>query len=282
MKKSLLPMLLASSLLLGTVVTTYPIPTTAYAEEHKHEENHEHVFEFDATQVVKKDGDHYIMAHGDHYHTIPASDLTAEEIAAADKNIADHPELAKEYDEKKNIYAGYFEDEQVKDRELSDWNGEWQSVLPYLEDGTLDPVMEKKAAAEGATMTAEEYKEYYTVGYATDVTNINIKDDKMTFIKADGSQATGTYKYEGYKILQYKKGNRGVRFLFTKVDGDEAAPKSIQFSDHNIAPTPGLSHYHIYMSDVEHDVLLEEMENWPTYYPTEWNSGEILSDQLNH
>ena len=48
-------------------------------------------------------------------------------------------------DEKqKEIYSGIFEDEEVKDRELSDWEGDWQSVYPYLLDGTLDVVLQKK------------------------------------------------------------------------------------------------------------------------------------------
>jgi hypothetical protein len=37
------------------------------------------------------------------------------------------------------IYKGYFEDSQIKDRALSDWEGDWQSVYPYLLDGTLHP-----------------------------------------------------------------------------------------------------------------------------------------------
>lgn len=50
-----------------------------------------------------------------------------------------------------------FADSDVKDGDLSDWNGEWQSAYPYILDGTLDPVMEKKA--ESGTKTAEEYKD---------------------------------------------------------------------------------------------------------------------------
>lgn len=50
-----------------------------------------------------------------------------------------------------------FADSDVKDRNLSDWNGEWQSAYPYILDGTLDPVMEKKA--ESGTKTAEDYKD---------------------------------------------------------------------------------------------------------------------------
>lgn len=32
--------------------------------------------------------------------------------------------------DKKTVQNGYFDDKDVKDRELSDWSGEWQSVYP--------------------------------------------------------------------------------------------------------------------------------------------------------
>lgn len=249
--------------------------------DHDHDHDHDHEFDFDASAVVAKEGDAYILIHGDHYHKINASELSDTQIKAADEHLADHPELAEEYEQKQNIYNGYFEDDQVEDRTLEDWAGEWQSVLPYLEDGTLTPVMEMKARKEGATMSAEEYTEYYQTGYATDVEKIVIKDNQMSFTTGDKT-VTGTYKYDGYQILTYEKGNRGVRYLFTKESGDEEAPQSIQFSDHNISPTPDLTHYHIYMADISHDELLEEMDNWPTFYPADWNAGQILADQLNH
>jgi zinc transport system substrate-binding protein len=53
------------------------------------------------------------------------------------------------------IYAGYFEDSQIKDRPLSDYAGDWQSVYPYLKDGRLDPVWEHKA--EKARQTSKRF-----------------------------------------------------------------------------------------------------------------------------
>ena len=72
----------------------------------------------------------------------------------------------------------HFSDSDVQDRSLSDWSGSWQSVYPYLEDGTLDSVMERKA--ENGDKTAEEYREYYETGYQTDVEAINIDGDVGT------------------------------------------------------------------------------------------------------
>ncbi len=69
---------------------------------------------------------------------------------------------------------GVFEDSAVMDRSLTDYSGSWQSLYPYLLDGTLDAVMEHKAEQPNASKTAEEYKQYYLTGYATDISKIEI------------------------------------------------------------------------------------------------------------
>ncbi len=175
------------------------------------------------------------------------------------------------------IYKGYFEDSQIADRPLSDWAGDWQSVYPYLQDGTLDPVMEHKA--ESSDMTAAEYKAYYDTGYKTDVERITIQGDKVTFYE-DGETVQADYESDGYEVLTYAKGNRGVRFIFEKTGGDEAAPRFIQFSDHRIAPATA-DHYHLYWGD-DRSALLEEVTNWPTYYPSSLNSDQIVHEMLAH
>ncbi|WP_157733775.1 MULTISPECIES: ZinT/AdcA family metal-binding protein [Cytobacillus] len=39
-----------------------------------------------------------------------------------------------------------------------------------------------------------------------------------------------------------------VRYSFKRVDGDQAAPKFVQFSDHRIYPTPS-AHFHMYLGN---------------------------------
>jgi zinc transport system substrate-binding protein len=177
----------------------------------------------------------------------------------------------------KKIYQGYFDDNQVKERELSDWEGDWQSVYPYLLSGDLDEVFAHKA--ENGDMTKEEYKEYYTVGYKTDVDRITIKDNVVTFFEKD-KEYSGEYKSDGYEILTYEKGNRGVRFIFKLVDGSKEMPRYIQFSDHNIFPVDS-AHYHLYWGD-DREKLLEEVTNWPTYYPSELDADGLVRDMLAH
>ncbi|WP_114389898.1 ZinT family metal-binding protein [Notoacmeibacter marinus] len=198
-------------------------------------------------------------------------------LQAAEKTTNHNSHAHGEKSAEKSVYKGYFENSQIKSRTLADWQGDWQSVYPYLEDGTLEPVWAHKA--ESGDKTAEEYKAYYTTGYRTDVDRIVIDGDRITFHKG-AEAATGLYEEDGYEILNYEKGNRGVRFIFKKVDGDDSAPEIIQFSDHQIAPGKA-GHYHLYWGD-DREALLSELTNWPTYYPSSLNGEQIVEEMTAH
>ena len=173
-----------------------------------------------------------------------------------------------------------FADSDVQDRTLSDWDGDWQSVYPYLQDGVLDEVMERKA--ENGSKTAEEYRAYYKTGYKTDVSQITIdaKNNTMCFVK-NGVAAKATYEYKGYQIYDYASGSRGVRYFFEAASGDADAPKYVQFSDHGIGPGKA-EHFHIYFGHDGFDALSQEMDNWPTYYPVDMSGEDIKEDMLEH
>jgi zinc transport system substrate-binding protein len=177
----------------------------------------------------------------------------------------------------KAIYKGHFKDSQIEDRTLSDWQGDWQSVYPYLTEGILDPVMAHKA--EHGSKTAAEYRAYYEIGYRTDVDRITIKGGDVTFYSEAGP-VQGHYGDDGYEILTYKAGNRGVRYIFKKTGGDEKAPRFIQFSDHRVAPAQA-DHYHLYWGD-DRAALLKEVTNWPTYYPSSLSGDQIVGEMLAH
>lgn len=179
----------------------------------------------------------------------------------------------------KHDHDGEFKDEEVRNRTLEDWSGDWQSIYPFLLDGTLDEVLEHKAK-EKKDKNFEEYKQYYTVGYETDTTRIVINGNTIEFFKGDTSLKTD-YQYDGYKILTYDSGKKGVRYLFSRTDDNSGAPKNIQFSDHNIEPTKA-EHFHLYVGDESQEVLLKELNNWPTYYKSELSGSDILHDMLYH
>lgn len=215
--------------------------------------------------------------NGENYLSVMESNLAALKKTtdvAGDADSHDH-----EDEKEKTVYNGYFEDADVLDRPLSDWSGEWQSVYPLLQDGTLDQVFDYKAKLDDSK-TAEEYKEYYTVGYETEVQSIHITDDSMEFVFDDGTSEKSDYRYAGKEILDYAAGNRGVRFLFEATDPDQAF-KYVQFSDHSISPTKS-DHYHIYFGNDSQEALLEEVDNWPTYYPTDLSKTDIAQEMLAH
>ena len=174
---------------------------------------------------------------------------------------------------------GEFNDSDVKDRSLSDWDGVWQSVYPLLENGDLDPVFKKKAEKD-KSKTADEIKAYYRTGYATKVDTIGIENGVMEFHTGDIVNAC-KYDYAGYKILTYTSGKKGVRYLFECKDASSKAPKYVQFSDHTIGPRKS-AHYHIFTGSTSQEALLKEMDNWPTYYPYQLTTEQVVDEMLHH
>jgi zinc transport system substrate-binding protein len=165
----------------------------------------------------------------------------------------------------------------VQARDLSDWENDWQSIYPFLQDGTLDAVLAHKA--EDGDKTVEEYRSYYNTGYTTDVERILIVGSSVTFFR-DGQPVQGQYENDGYEILTYESGNQGVRYIYEKSSGDETAPQFIQFSDHIIVPTNS-DHYHLYWGN-DREALLTEVTNWPTYFPANMSGADIAQSMIAH
>lgn len=195
------------------------------------------------------------LAHGHHDHGQP---LTEKEQKASE---------------------GLFEVSDVKDRPLEDWDGVWESVYGLLLSGDLDPVFQQKAAKD-KSKTAAEIKAYYRKGYATQVKMIGIEDGVMEFHVGD-KVSRCQYRYSGHKVLTYASGKKGVRYLFECQDAKSEAPKYVQFSDHIIAPRKS-SHFHIFMGNTSQEALLEEMDNWPTYYPYQLSKKQVVDEMLHH
>ncbi|TFJ40684.1 metal-binding protein ZinT [Carnobacterium divergens] len=169
---------------------------------------------------------------------------------------------------------GIFEDNEVKERSISDWQGSWKSIYPYLVDGSLDEVFKEKAKT--GDKTVDEYKKYYE----SDIEAIDVYNNKMAYL-VNGEWQEAEYESAGYQILTYESGKKGVRYLFTSKTEETQAPKYVQFSDHLIEPHKS-SHFHIYMGNESHEALLTEMTNWPTFFPSKMSKKEIIHDMLYH
>jgi len=208
--------------------------------------------------------------------------ITSSEAVTTTQDVESHSHESEHNhvhdEETEKIYAGYFNDSQVHERSLSDWEGDWQSVYPYLLDGTLDEVFAHKEKQE-EDKTAEEYKAYYDVGYKTDTERVIIQGNNVTFF-SNGESYTGEYQSDGYEILTYEAGNKGVRYIFKLVEPTKGMSQYIQFSDHSISANDA-DHYHLYWGD-DRKALLEEVINWPTFYPSELDGHSIAHEMMEH
>lgn len=165
-----------------------------------------------------------------------------------------------------------------RDEKAQIYAGDWQSVFPLLQNGDLDGVFADKAA-HSDEMTAEEYKDYYTACYETDVERLIITEDSISFFQ-NGEEQTARYTYDGFEILNYDAGNRSVRFIFKLAEEKDGMPRFIQFSDHAIFPTDA-SHYHIYFGD-DREALFDEVVNWPTFYPSDMDNDDVAEEMMAH
>ncbi|MDR0684656.1 MAG: zinc ABC transporter substrate-binding protein [Spirochaetaceae bacterium] len=174
-----------------------------------------------------------------------------------------------------------FSREDIKDRALTDWAGDWKSVYPYLLDGTLDPVLDHKA--EDGEKTAREYYEQYKTAYETDVDRISISGDSITFYRK-GVPARASYVYRGTGVTDVDDGSLWVRYKFeARGTPPEGAPRYVMFSDHLHAPARS-EHFHIYASNKSFDELMEDTDpvNYPTYYPAALTKDEIVEEMIGH
>ncbi|EGC02920.1 metal ABC transporter solute-binding protein, Zn/Mn family [Ruminococcus albus] len=184
-----------------------------------------------------------------------------------------------EHDHDHSKEVSTFEDDEVKDRSLSDWAGEWQSAYPLVLDGSLDEAWEHKS--EDGSMTAEEYKDYYTIGYKTDISSVKIDGDNITFTYDDGKTVNSDYEYTGYFIQNWSTGTKAAMYRFEAVDKESGAPVYIEFNDHMIEPEKA-EHFHLRMSNESYDAIVDPEGNWPTFFDAALTPDEVCDEVIGH
>ena len=175
--------------------------------------------------------------------------------------------------------VSYFEDDEVEDRSLSDWAGDWQSAYPFALDGTLDAAF--ASMAESGKMTADEYREYYQNGYKTDIANVNIEGDHIEFTYTDGKKVGSDYKYVGFHIQHWSTGTKAAMYRFEAADKESGAPIYIEFNDHMIESGTS-EHFHLRMSDESFDAIVDPESSWPTFFPADMTGEEICGHMEGH
>ncbi|MBR4362875.1 MAG: ZinT/AdcA family metal-binding protein [Ruminococcus sp.] len=184
-----------------------------------------------------------------------------------------------DHDHEHSKEVSTFEDDEVQDRPLSDWEGDWQSAYPLVLDGSLDEAWEHKS--EDGSMTAEEYKDYYTKGYKSDYNAVSIHDDHIKFTDKDGNETESDYEYTGYYIQNWSTGTKAAMYRFEAVDKGSGAPVYIEFNDHIIEPEKA-EHFHIRMSDESYDAIVDPEGNWPTFFDAALTPDEVCEEVIGH
>ena len=168
--------------------------------------------------------------------------------------------------------------EVTEDRTLSDYEGEWQSLYPFMDDKFKKETVSYMAEAEGFDDEEEAWNFFYE-GNKTDVRYVNIKGNEIEFVNTDGSKTTGTYEYDGFYSDCW--GETSIRYQFKNVDQNSDAPAFVQFDDHLNYPTK-TEHFHLYCGD-DAKAMLEIKYNWPTYYPASIESeDDMIHEFLKH
>ncbi len=169
------------------------------------------------------------------------------------------------------------EPEDIRDRSLTEFAGEWRSPVPAAESGELDPFFAHEAEEEGST--PEEVRAEHIAGWACGVTAIGIDGDSITFTAADGSACTASYTYAGFTPVTAQDGDiTAVRYQFTADSGD--APKYVQFNDHGHEPGKA-EHFHVYFGNESFEALMSA-ESDPFFVPADLSAAGIMSELASH
>ncbi|MGI5898516.1 MAG: metal ABC transporter solute-binding protein, Zn/Mn family [Christensenellales bacterium] len=175
---------------------------------------------------------------------------------------------------------GEIHPEDVQDRPLSDWQGEWQSVEIALESGFMDEYIAHQSGS-GQDITAA--KEGYAQRWKSDYAYLSIDGGSVSF-----GGVPLPYSYIGYLIVQGDHGS-SVWYGFEAQGG--GAPKYIAFSDHEIESPHDhdgdhdhdhAPHFHLRYGDESFEALTR-IENWsPTFFEKEAFGEDMASAMEDH
>ena len=171
------------------------------------------------------------------------------------------------------------EEADIKDRELSDFAGSWQSLYPFLESGDLDEYVKSHAEEHGEP--EEEVREELAEKWNCDLTAADIDGDKISFTYKDGTKKSGEYKYAGYSPILADDGDiKAVMYQFEAVSGD--GPKYVMFNDHGYEPATA-EHFHIYYGDdADFAATKENFKYNPFFLPADLDGEGALEMLEGH
>lgn len=204
--------------------------------------------------------------------------IKAEEIVEGMEHVHEHEEEEEEH-EHEHAHAE-IELEDIQDRPLSDFAGEWKSLQPLLLAGELDAFCEHKAEEdEDESATKETYFDKFAANWACDAVTMTITGDTISFTDESGNTVSGTYAYAGYTPILADDGDvKSVRYQYTS--DTEGAPQYVQFNDHGYQAGDA-EHFHVYFGNESFDALLTASCN-PYFVSAGLTTAGILQQLIGH
>jgi zinc transport system substrate-binding protein len=169
----------------------------------------------------------------------------------------------------------------IRDRPLSDWQGDWTTIEKALQTGALDEYVEHNAHENDNDF--ETQKAAFNQRWRSDYPTLTISGTSVSF---DGISAD--YTYIGYKLVESDHGG-SVWYGFEAQGKGAHAPYYIALYDHGSGGHEDehdhdheSPHYHLRYGNESFEALTAT-EGWsPTYFPSGATDEEIAKTMRGH
>lgn len=174
-----------------------------------------------------------IEEHGGHYHITTESGV---EYVVEEDPSEQFPGI--EVTSYTGEGHGDHDHDEVEDRELKDFSGDWTSIIKYYEDGSMDEAV--KELANDLEISEDEAKQEDMAYYASEYDRLVIDKAGIAFYQGDSEIAKGNYEYKGF-VVEEESDYKMAWYKFELKDENQNLPKYVAIFDNNTS------------SDVEHD-----------------------------
>jgi zinc transport system substrate-binding protein len=178
---------------------------------------------------------------------------------------------------------GEFDPVNVKDRPLGDFTGSWASGVPFLNDGSLDSYMARRAEEEGKSTA--DVKASLLSGWASSYEALTIAGNTLVI-----ENRAAAYTYQGYEIVESEHG-ASVWYTYQIAAPANGFPAYIMLNDHGDGNEEerheeheheGAAHIHLKYGDAGFAALVGRADWSPMYFASGASAEEIAEALAGH
>ena len=155
-----------------------------------------------------------------------------------------------------------FDPATVRDRSIRDFDGDWKTILPLIEDGTLNEYIQNNADANELSFDDTKATAMYRL--RSDYPEFSLHNGIVTM-----NGISALYAYDGFRTTE-----TSAWYVLKLVDGTPGMPQYVMFNDHGTGNpdaadahdhgSEGVAHTHFKYGDNVDDIMA--VEAWSTFY----------------